>query len=310
MYRAAVQRVLLVANPAASGFTGALHRNVTKVLSDRFLVDAVWPTSPAENTRMCADAAKDGFYAVIAMGGDGVVHHAANGVANTATALGIIPAGTTNVVARIYGMPRKAVACAEALTTGRLATAPLAHIATSSGTGARSTHAVFAAGIGYDADMVALADQRPTSKYYFGAVHYARSAANALLTEYRNRPANLSVTCDGERLDAVAVLVQVHDPFTYFGRLPLRLTNKNVLGLSVLVIESLALARSIPILLRSTAGRGLDKVKGVHLLQDPTKIVVEADPPSRYQADGELLGSTDWIEITPEPHGLLTLVPS
>ncbi len=304
-----MQRVLLVANPAASGFTGALHRHVSRILGERYLVDAVWPTSPAENQRMCADAAADGFYGVVAMGGDGVVHHAANGIANTETALGIIPAGTTNVVARIYGMPAKPVACAEALVTAEPVTMPLAHVATSSPTGARSAYAVFAAGIGYDADMVHIADQRPASKYYFGSIHYATSAASALFTNYRHRPANLRVTCDGERLDAVAVLVQVHDPYTYFGKLPLRLTRKSTPGLAVLVIESLSLRRAIPILLRSTRGRHLDEIPGVHLFADAAKLVVEAEPPSRYQADGELLGTTDWIEVTPEPQGLRVLKP-
>lgn len=304
-----MQRVLLVANPSASGFTGSLHRQVNRTLSERYLVDAVWPTSPAENRRMCADAAADGFFAVVAMGGDGVVHHAANGVANTGTALGIIPAGTTNVVARIYGMPRKAAASAAALIDAEVRPAPLAHIATSSAAGARSSHAVFATGIGYDADMVAVADQRPTSKYWFGSLHYARSAAAALMSEYRERPANLSVTCDGQRLDAVAVLVQVHDPYTYFGRFPLRLTRKTGPGLAVAVIEKLSLLRALPILARSSNGRNLDKVRGVHLFESPAKVVVEAEPPSRYQADGELLGTADWVEITPEPQGLLTLVP-
>lgn len=304
-----MQRVLLVANPSASGFTGALHREVSRILSDRYQVDAVWPTSPAENRRMCSDAADDGFYAVIAMGGDGVVHHAANGVANTSTALGIIPAGTTNVVSRIYGMPRKPVACARALIDAQTRAAPLAHMTTSSATGARSSHAVFAAGIGYDADMVALADRRPTSKYWFGSLHYARSAATTLLSSYRNRPANLRVTCDGQRMDAVAVHVQVHDPYTYFGRLPLRLTRKTGPGLAVAVIERLSLMKAFPIVARSISGWHLDAVPGVHLIHNPDKIVVEADPPSRYQADGELLGSTDWVEVTPEPSGLLTLVP-
>lgn len=259
---------------------------------------------------MCADAAEDGFYAVIAMGGDGVVHHACNGVANSGTALGIVPAGTTNVVARMYGMPSKPAASAKALTTAKVVPAPLAHIATSSAAGAQSTYAVFSAGIGYDADMVALADQRPTSKYYFGAIHYARSAARALVTDYRSRPANLSVTADGERFDAVALLVQVSDPYTYFGKLPLRLARHERPGLAVLAIESMELSRSLPVLLRSFRGKNLDHVDGVRLLRSPVKVVVEAEPPSRYQADGELLGSADWIEITPENEGLLTLVPN
>ncbi|MBT8212186.1 MAG: acylglycerol kinase family protein, partial [Acidimicrobiia bacterium] len=90
------RRLLLIANPAASGFTGAMHRNVMATLNRDFEVVPIWPDGPAEAAAAARDAATDGFDVVAAMGGDGVVHHVANGIAYSPTALAIIPAGTTN----------------------------------------------------------------------------------------------------------------------------------------------------------------------------------------------------------------------
>lgn len=304
-----MRRLLLIANPSASAFTGALHRQVVAGLGEFFEVNPVWPTTPDLARANAAEAAADGYDVVVAMGGDGVVHHVANGLANTATAMGIIPAGTTNVVARILGLPNKPAAAAAMLPSAEVTSIPLAHLTTESRAGARSEYAVFAAGIGFDADMVHIADQRPSSKLYFGSVHYARSAAAALLSRYRVRPANLRVDCDGERVDAVTLMAQVHDPYTYFGRVPMRLAPRGEPGLKVVAIESLALPRAVPMTLRAMTGKRLERVKGVHVWRNPGKVIVEADPSSRFQADGELLGSTDWLEVTPVPAGLQVLTP-
>ncbi len=303
-----MRRLLLVANPSASAFTGALHRNVVAELREVFDVTAAWPIGPDEARETAAEAAQDGFGVVVAMGGDGVVHHVANGIAGTDTALGIIPAGTTNVVARIFGLPSRPDKVAAALCRAEVRTAPLAHLATHSASGARSEFAVFAAGIGYDAEMVQIAEQRPTSKYYFGSVHYARSAARALLTDFHSRPANLHVHCDGDRVHAVSVMVQVHDPYTYFGKMPLRLSPEPGPGLTVLAIETLRMSRAMRVLARSSTGRELSKIPGMHVWHNPKKLVVEADPHTRFQADGELLGVTDWLEVTPAENGLKVLV--
>ena len=303
-----MRRLLLVANPSASGFTGALHRRVIHELSGWFDVTAVWPTNPDEARRMTAEAAADGFACVVAMGGDGVVHHVANGLARSSTALGVIPVGTTNVVARVLGIPTKPERAASLLTTAEPRSVSMAHLATDSGDGARSEFAVFAAGIGYDAEMVHIAEQRPTSKYHFGSLHYARSAATALLTRLRDRPAYLRVDCDGERVDAVAVMCQVHDPYTFFGRMPLRLSPTPTEGLTVVAVEELPVRRVPAVLARASVGRDLSAIPGFTVWHDPAKVVVEAEPPGRFQADGELLGTADWLEITPVPGALMVMV--
>ncbi len=76
-----MRRLLLIANPSASGFTGAALRDVEATLGSKYEVTTAWPNGPAESRQAAADAAADGYAVVAAMGGDGVVHHVANGLA-------------------------------------------------------------------------------------------------------------------------------------------------------------------------------------------------------------------------------------
>ncbi|HWC36635.1 MAG TPA: diacylglycerol kinase [Mycobacteriales bacterium] len=65
-------------------------------------------------------AVADGVDAVVALGGDGMVHLALNAVAGTNTPLGIIPAGTGNDLAATLGLPLKDPAAAASVVSDRL----------------------------------------------------------------------------------------------------------------------------------------------------------------------------------------------
>jgi diacylglycerol kinase family enzyme len=304
-----MRRLLLVANPSASGFTGAVFREVTAILSETYDVTAAWPDNPEEARHAAEDAAAVGYHAVVAMGGDGVVHHVGNGLVHTDTALGVIPVGTTNVVARILDLPKNPKKAARALATAQPVRIPVAHIATESPGAARSEYALFSLGVGFDADVVTIAEQRPYSKVRFGSIHYARTAVGRLFGHYRTKPPNLRVECNGDGVDAVTLLVQVHDLFTYFGRIPLAISHDPVDGLTAAAIERVAPVPAAGILGRLSLRRDLGAMKGVTIWQNFHKLVVQADPQAPFQADGELLGSTGGLEVTPVPAALLVLTP-
>lgn len=60
---------------------------------------------PGHATEIAAEAAAAGHYGVLACGGDGTVNEVATGLINTSTALGILPAGSGNGLARHIGIP-------------------------------------------------------------------------------------------------------------------------------------------------------------------------------------------------------------
>ncbi len=305
-----MRRLLLIANPAASGFTGAALRAVEATLADAYAVTTAWPNGPAESRQAAADAAADGYAVVAAMGGDGVVHHVANGLAFSGTAMGIIPTGTTNVVARILGIPMNAAKAAARLISGRPSPLTLAHIATDSSLAARSEYAVFSLGMGLDADVVAISDRRPAAKYYFSSLNFAAIAANQVISKYRSRLPNMLVECEGNRVHAATVLVQVHAQYTYWGRVPIHLTPDPGDGLTAVAIERVSTTKALGLVARGVAKRPIEKQRGAHVFHDVEKLIVHAEPAAQFQADGELLGRTESVEITPAYDALSVIRPA
>ena len=305
-----MRRLLLIANPSASGFTGAALRDVEAKLGDAYAVTTAWPNGPAEARQAAADAAEDGYSVVAAMGGDGVVHHVANGLAFTGTALGVIPTGTTNVVARILGIPMKPSKAANALVTGQPRPLTLAHIATESSIAARSEYAVFSLGMGLDADVVSIADRRPAAKYYFSSVNFPAIAVNEVVKRYHSRLPDMLVECDGQTVHATTVLIQVHDLYTYWGRVPLRLTQEPGDGLTALAVERVKISRAIGLASRGVARRSMAKQRGAHVFADLEKLLIHAEPAAQFQADGELLGRAEDVEITPAYDAITVIAPN
>lgn len=303
-------RLLLIANPLASGFTGSTHREVLATLSKSYEVESVWPNGPDESKEASAKAAANGVDFVVAMGGDGVTHHVANGLVGTDTALGLIPVGTTNVLARILRLPVKPLAAAKFLAneppTRRI---PAAKVE-GSGPGLRiAGYALFAAGLGLDAEIVEQAESTPHRKAWFGGLHYARSATWLFISKFRHRIATIRATSESQHADAVAVLTQVHWPYTYFGRTPLRLTAAPVEGLSALIIERATVSRGVGLALAAAAGRGLERIPGVQVWPSIRELSFEADPPAPFQADGEVWGPLSELQISNVPDALLVAAP-
>jgi diacylglycerol kinase family enzyme len=295
-----MQRVVVIANPVASQFTGGSHRDVMALLNSRFEVEALWPGSAPEATAAAEQAVAEDAEIVVAMGGDGMVHHVAQGLVGTETALGIIPAGTTNVVARLFGIPAKHTKAVRLMTDAtparRVGTARLTlergHIET-------VHHAVFAAGLGLDAEVVRVADSDPYRKYRFGSLHYARSALGVGFKDYPSIKPHVTVDSGAKTATATTALVQFREVYTYFGKIGLRLDDTAPDPMSVLLLDRLKRRRIPNILLSALTHRDLDGIKGFDVWGSVDTLNFVADPPVAVQADGEGLGladggSVDW----------------
>ena len=304
-------RILLCTNPSASGFTGGLHRSVVARLRESYEVETEWPGTTAEARSISAAAAADRFDVVVAMGGDGVVHHIANGLAGTGTALGIIPAGTTNVLARILGLPRKPRAATELICERPpVETVPTAMLTLDHGeSGVESRLATFSCGAGFDAAVVERAEQEPHRKYRFSGLHYARSATSVAWAGFSERAPDLAVTTRDRSAEAVAVFVSLYDRYTYFGRIPVRFGAHEPGTLSVLVARELPRRRLVSILRRVVTGAGLSGAEGFELWSGVTSVEVSAPDGFPAQADGELLRSPVKFSVAARPDHLRVLKP-
>ena len=301
---------VLISNPSASQFTGGLFRAVLAELSKSFDLTTEWPTSPLDTSRESLKAADAGVAVVFAMGGDGVAHYVANSLVGTNTALGLIPAGTTNVLARILGVPLNPLKAAKASAAYEPIPTRMVRVDAETDLGFKTRYATFSLGVGFDADVVSIAESRPYAKVRFGGVHYARTAVGRLLSTWRTHKPHLRLTCDGDRFDGVVALTQVHSPYTYFGRFPLHLTKDRVDGVATLAASSLGLARSSEIFTRAAIGARHRDATGIRLWTEYGSLVIEAEPPTPFHADGELLGTAHHLVVVPARDALLVLRPN
>lgn len=315
-----MKRLLLCANPSASGFTGGRHRAVISELSRHFEVTNEWPQTAADTRAAAAAAAAEGYDLVVAMGGDGVVHHVAHGVGGTPAALGIIPAGTANVFARVLGIPTRPEAATAALCAQPRPRPMTAGVLTLDHAPGRveSRVAAFATGMGFDAEAVRRAEREPYRKYRFGHLHYARAALGAIWEGYAGRPPRLRVRTPDREAEAVAALVQLRDRYTFFGRMPLRLGNRAPETATVAVFRALPRRRIGTVLFRAAARRDLDRMEGVEIWEGVTSLTItrlaeesaDEDGPPPAQADGELLGTPRKLSLAVQPGYLRVIRPA
>ena len=297
-----MRRLVLVANPAASGFTASLHRDVVSILQGGFVVTPVWPDSAIEARVAASDAAAEGYDIVVAMGGDGVAHQVANGLIDSPSALGVVPAGTTNVLRRILGLPAKPLKAAEAIAKS-VGSRFLRTVRLESDgpQGPETRFATFAAGIGFDAEVIRESERRPIRKVGAGTFHYVRSTMRVVLGGYRRRLANLRVTVDGTPSDAVGAIVQIHDQFTYLGRSALSLGSPPPVAVSLRKVTTTRLLRVVA---RSAREQSIDTIRGIRVYPAFSKMTVDAEPTAWLEADGELIGRVGRLEVTPEAERL------
>jgi diacylglycerol kinase family enzyme len=149
--------LLLVVNSFASSVTARNKVMIEEILSD----DGHHVTLKETNrrghaTRFAQDAATRDVDAVLALGGDGTLNEVANGLAGSATALGVLPGGSTNVFARAIGMENDPVAAARQVAAG-LQVGTVTPIGLGNVNG---RYFCFHTGVGFDAAVVSQSDTR------------------------------------------------------------------------------------------------------------------------------------------------------
>jgi diacylglycerol kinase family enzyme len=305
-----MDRVVVIANPSASQFTGGAHRDVMSLLRRHARVEAVWPDTASDAESRAAQAAESGADVVVAMGGDGMVHHVAQGLIETDSALGIIPVGTTNVISRLLGIPHKPVKAARLVASAETArSVGTARMRLRRGDVETTHHALFACGVGLDAAVVLEADKDPYRKYRFGSWHYAQTALRVAFVDYPGRKPNVTVAVDGAQVAATTALVQFRSLYTYFGAMPLRIAPEDPDPMSVLAMSALPRRRFPRILATLFRSGDLGAIPEWTVFHYVKSVELRAEPPVAAQADGESLGLVDGGTVDWVPDSLLVVAP-
>ncbi len=209
---------LLIHNPAAG--RPRLQRQVSDAVAvlhaAGWTVDLAATSGPDSAMHLASAAAEEGYEVVVVAGGDGTVNLAANGLMQARNrgqalpALGILPAGTANVLARDLGFPvpgpspeATLPAAARLLVRSRVVSIDVGLARSTAG----ERFFLCWAGVGLDAAVTADVMANPQAKRRLGVLFFASNLL-ARLPGIGNGPL-YTVTVDGQTWQGQGILAVV-----------------------------------------------------------------------------------------------------
>jgi diacylglycerol kinase family enzyme len=306
-------RALLVVNPSATATTPRSRDVLVRALGSELKLDVAVTRRRGHAAALAAAARRDGLDLVISLGGDGTVNEVVNGLLRAGpdpqTALGVVPAGDGNVLARTLDIPLDPVEATSALLDGlrgrRFRSIGLGR--------ADDRYFTFTAGLGVDASAVRAVELARRRGRRSTATRYARAALSRYLFAADRRHPGLAVRLPGQQEPAGAFVVIVSNtsPWTYLGDRGLRLSPRAGFDTG---LDVLALRRFGPLAVARTAaaffGDGPAPDRPYLLTgHDLDWLEVRAERPVDFQVDGESLGERTAVRFAAAPDALRVLLP-
>lgn len=298
---------LLVYNPAAGRISvRPFIGGVIRALSDHgWRLEVAESVNGRHTTQLAHMAAREKYRAVFAIGGDGTAGQAASGLLGSQTALGVLPAGTSNVWARELGMkafvwPRWGALRENARLLAENEPSPV-DVGLCNG-----QPFLLWAGIGLDALMVRKLEPRKRFEKYLSVPEYfATTVWNATLWHGMN----LRVTADDKQVEDRYLLAVANNIRHYLGGMaeisPSAYLDDGKMDLWLFAGSTLA----------DAFRHFFDMQSGRHLTSDQARCIpfsrahVESDTPFSLQVDGEPMLGAQRVSIDVLPRRLLILMP-
>lgn len=186
---------LLVVNPAARGGRSAEGAALAAFTRAGFAPRVHRTTAAGHAAEIAAAEAGDGD--VFVLGGDGTVMEVVGALVGRGNAVGVLPGGTGNQLARHLGIPLSVSRAVAALVRARCVTLDLGRLAD-------GRYFALTAGIGLDAEMIARTST--ASKRRFGVGAYMAGAARALPNM---KSFTVRLTVDGKSFERSASLAMI-----------------------------------------------------------------------------------------------------
>lgn len=313
-------KVAFIANPTKENVQ-QLHEQALRACSIRYLPQPMWFHTTEEDPGygQAADAITAGADVVVAVGGDGTVRAVAEACAGKDVAMGILPAGTGNLLARNLDLPIGDTAgLLRAILDGDDFAIDVGYVnierAVDGSTTTERYLFLVMAGAGMDAEMVASAN--PTLKRRLGWLAYFFAA----LRHLRDKRMTATVAIDGgepvtNEMRTVLLansgrlpggLQLIPDASLTDGKLNIATLDARagIVGWTELFGSVVAQGAGIKQseLLKAWRASRIDHAQGA-------RVEIAMDSPRRVQVDGESLGQARRISAFLEPAALRVRMP-
>jgi YegS/Rv2252/BmrU family lipid kinase len=252
---------------------------------------------PQEAREIAFDGQRRGAELIVACGGDGTIHSILPALVHQPAALGIIPTGTANDLARNWNIPLNFDRALKVIAQGRPKSVDVIQVP---GRG----YIAGAAGIGFDAAVVEQAAR--LRRIYRGLLPFSI----AFLSEFsRHTPAAVSLRAGDWRYQGPAwqILITKITRYAYILKITSPVSPDNGLMEICLIPQppKLGLLKTLPKL----PFLGLRKLPGA-ILCTASQLEIESSPPMMIQGDGDLIGQTPAVfQVVPRALQIMTPAP-
>jgi diacylglycerol kinase (ATP) len=267
-------------------------------LADHGVADPLWYEvgKSKKAPKRVRQAVEEGAELILAWGGDGLVQRVLDTVAGAAVPVGIIPAGTANLLAHNLGVPGGLREALDTALTGHRRPLDLGKI--------NGEHFAVMAGVGFDAEL--MSDVDGSMKKRFGRLAYFWTG----LRHVRRSASQVEITVDGRRwFDGRASCVLLGNVGRITGGIPAfddARPDDGWLDVGVTTADNpLQWARALG---RVVAGRS-DASPFVRTTR-AREIAVRLAVPRTYELDGGTRAMTDRFSARVVPHAVAVCVPA
>jgi diacylglycerol kinase family enzyme len=295
-------RAVLIVNPTATSTTPAGRDLLAHALKSRLQLSVVHTTHRGHAGEIAHAAARDGVDVIVVHGGDGTVSNVVNGLlgqpgqlpSGHIPAVGIVPGGSANVVARSLGISPDPILATNQLVA-LLDDYRRRQIWRRIGViDCGERWSVLNTGMGVDAEVVAAVEEQRSKGLPVTALRYWRTAIPITIRYARREPV-LTVRLPGrEPIPGVHfVWVSNTSPWTYSNDRPLY-TNPNCsfeTGLGVFGLTDMKVIPTLKLVRQLVSKR--PKLEAEQLIRDDDAACLEvtsAGAPIAAQFDGDYLG--------------------
>jgi diacylglycerol kinase (ATP) len=238
------------------------------------------------------DAAKQGYDIVVAIGGDGTVNETASGLVNSDTALGIMPNGSGNGLARGLGIPISIRRAAKIITTGQIRSIDVGQIG--------AQHFFVIAGLGLDAMIGKRFEEgkiRGPAPYYVAGVREF----------FRYHEPEYDIKFEGQTVRTRALVVAIANTKQYGNNAIIAPNARPDDGLlDLAIIEPTSFVSAVYYLPSLFTGR-IDRAPFTQIYR-ATKFEIYREFSAPYTLDGEVFEGKNHISVTMLPRALKVIV--